>query len=257
MTCTHAAQIREAARLARLLEDAAQPLRRGVGERFSSGCPALDRLLPGGGVGRGMLVEWLGQPGGGASCLAIAAVREAQRQGGVVVVIDRDVGFYPPAAAAWGIDLASLIVVHPASAADETWALDQSLRCEHAAAVLAWPRRLEGRIFRRLQLAAEASGAVGLLVRPAAAGSEPSWAHVRLAVTPQPTPLGATTPGDATWRLAVEVVRARGAPVMRSAAGAHAKIIVDIDPLSGEFHEARAGDLAATLAPTAPRPERA
>ena len=32
-----------------------------------------------------------------------------------------------------------MIVVHPRNAADERWALDQALRCEHAAAVLAWP----------------------------------------------------------------------------------------------------------------------
>jgi protein ImuA len=250
-------QIREAARLARLLESAAAPLWRGAVERFSTGCPALDRVLPGGGLGRGSLVEWLGaEPGGGASCLAAAAAREAQRGGGAVVVIDRDAGFYPPAAAAWGLDLDGVIVVHPASAVEERWALDQALRCEHAAAVLAWPGRLDGRTFRRLQLAAEASGSVGMLVRPAAARSEPSWAHVRLGVAPRPTPAGARTAGDATWRLAVEVVRVRGAPVSRGATGERAEIVVEIDPVSGDFHEAGAGDLAAEVG-RATRPERA
>ena len=210
MTNARSAQLREAARLARLMENAGAPPRRGAVERFSTGCAALDGVLPGGGLGRGSLVEWLGgEPGGGASLLAVVAAREARRDGGAVVVIDRNAGFYPPAAAAWGLDLAGVIVVHPASAADERWALDQALRCEHAAAVLAWPGRLDGRTFRRLQLAAEASGSVGMLVRPAAALGDPSWAHVRLAVTPRPTPAGARPVGDATWRLAVEVVRVR------------------------------------------------
>src|SRR5262245_49348177 len=78
---------------------------------FSSGAAALDRLLPGGGLRHGMLVEWLAaSSGSGAVTLSLLAAREACRQGGVLVVIDRERTFYPPAAAAWGIDLSRLIV---------------------------------------------------------------------------------------------------------------------------------------------------
>ena len=198
----------QTARLAALLENAGLGVRRGPAECFSTGCPALDRLLPGGGLARGSLVEWLAdEPGSGAAMFATVAAREAQRDGGAVVVIDQDAGFYPPAAAAWGLDLASTIVVHPSSDADQRWAIDQALRCPHAAAVLAWPRRLDGRTFRRLQLAAEASGAVGLLVRPAAAQREPSWAQVRWAVAPRPTPREVA--GE-QWQLALRLLRVRG-----------------------------------------------
>lgn len=197
---------------------------------------------------RGSLVEWLGvDAGGGASLFAIAAAHQAQRAGGAVVVIDRDFGFYPPAALPWGLDLASTILVHPHNDADERWALDQALRCEHAAAVIAWPRRLDGRTFRRLQLATEASGAAGLLVRPAAARREPSWSHVRLSATPHPMASGG-------WRFALQVLRARGAPVSRGPRGEQVQVFVDVDPVSGEFHEARAGDLAAEVGRAAPGP---
>ncbi|HYO26151.1 MAG TPA: hypothetical protein VEQ85_14520 [Lacipirellulaceae bacterium] len=226
---------------------------------FSCGCPPLDHVLPGGGLSRGSVVEWLADGAGcGASLLAIAAAREAQRSlwaGGAVVVIDRQAGFYPPAALAWGLDLGSTIIVHPRSEADERWAIDQALRCRHAAAVLAWPRRIDGRTFRRFQLAAEASGTVGLLVRSGALRGEPSWAHLRLGVAPVPVPLSRAAPlpsaQPAHWRLAVSVLRARQGALGPSRTGS-VQIVVQIDPASGEIHEASSGDLAPQLArPTA------
>lgn len=244
-------QLRETARLAELIENAGGHVPRTAPERFSSGCAALDGVLPRGGFARGSLIEWLGEEsGGGASLFAVVAAREAQRAGGAVVVIDREFGFYPPAAAAWQLDLASTIVVHPRSEADERWALDQALRCEHAAAVLAWPRRLDGRTFRRLQLAAEASGSVGLLVRPASARREPSWAQVRLAAAPRPAASGG-------WQFAVRLLRVRGAPLARGPCGDRVEILVEIDPVSGDLHEARVGDLAVELARAAARPGQA
>jgi protein ImuA len=238
--------------LAELLDSAGVGKRRAAAGIFSSGCLALDQALPQGGFTRGSLVEWLSaDAGGGASLFAIAAAHQAQRAGGAVVVIDRDFGFYPPAAMPWGLDLASTIVVHPRSEADERWALDQALRCEHAAAVIAWPRRLDGRTFRRLQLAAEASGATGLLVRPAAAARrEPSWSHVRLSATPRPAASGG-------WQFALQLLRVRGAPVSRGPRGERVQIFVDVDPVSGEFHEARPGDLAAEVVRAAPGPSPA
>jgi hypothetical protein len=229
-----------------MLEHAGAGAPRAAPEAFSTGCAALDRALPGGGLVRGSLVEWLGEgPGCGAALLAVAAAREAQRAGGAVVVIDRDQGFYPPAAVTWGLDLTSTIVVRPTSDADQRWALDQALRCEHVAAVLAWPRRLDGRTFRRLQLAAESSGATGLLVRPAEARREPAWSHVRWAVAPRPAP---SLAAGESWRLAVELLRVRGGPVSRDGRGGRVRFVLEIDPTSGDIHEARVGDLAAGLA---------
>jgi hypothetical protein len=182
---------------------------------FSSGTPALDRLLPGGGLRHGMLVEWIGgssapeaisnpsppgrgqgegearysntpspqpSPGGrgGAATLSLLAAREACREGGTLVVLDRQQTFYAPAAAAWGIDLDRLIVVRPRSARDELWAAVQSLRSPVVGAVWGTMNRLDSRAFRRLQLAAQAGRTLGLLLRPPSARGQPSWADVRL-----------------------------------------------------------------------------
>lgn len=130
---------------------------------------------------------------------------------------------YPPAVAAWGLPLASIAWIQTESRADQWWAFDQGLRSPAVAAIAMWldvaasrprtpsppsapspppsftPLGIAGEhMYRRWQLAAEGSGAVGLIVRCAAARNEPSWADVRwlvhactlidsaTATTPQP-----------------------------------------------------------------------
>jgi hypothetical protein len=159
--------------------------------RIRSGHAALDRLLPAGGFTAGTLVEWLSPgPGSGAGTLALGVASQAcqhpDRRQGALVVMDRQVRFYPPAALAAGIDPRRLILVRARSARDELWALDQALRCRGVAAVWAWLGRLDSRAFRRLQLAAESGGTLGLLVRPARVRGQPSWSEVQLLVQPQP-----------------------------------------------------------------------
>jgi hypothetical protein len=148
---------------------------------FSSGVTAIDRLLPGGGLRHGMLVEWLAERSGcGAATLGLLAAREACRAGGMLVVLDRARTFYPPAAAGWGVDPARLIVVRPRTARDEIWAAVQSLRSPVVAALWTMIDRVNDRDFRRLQLAAEAGRTLGVLVRGNSARGQPSWADVRL-----------------------------------------------------------------------------
>jgi len=157
-------------------------------ELVSSGLPALDRRLPQGGFRWGTLVEWLSsRPGCGAETLALGAAREACRLGGALVVLDRLREFYPPAAVCRGIPPEAMVIVQAGCEADQLWALDQALRSLGVAAVLAWPEKLDDRTFRRLQLAAEQGGGLGLLIRPEKARREPSWADFRLRVEALPT----------------------------------------------------------------------
>jgi len=156
------------------------------GITFSTGTPALDQLLavP---LRYGMLIEWLsGLAHSGAATLSLLCAREACRPGGTLVVIDHLQTFYPPAAAAWGIDLNRLIIVRPRGMRDALWATLQSLRSSSVAAVWAPLERLDSREFRQLQLAAQAGRALGLLLRPVHVRGQPSWADVRLLVEPYP-----------------------------------------------------------------------
>lgn len=153
--------------------------------RLSTGWPQLDRLLPAGGLERGTLCEWLsGGLGSGAAWLALRAAAMAALAGGVVVVIDLQRQFYPPAAVDAGLDLARTLLVHPDDAHDAAWTFDQALRCPGVAAVFGSVDELDDRTFRRWQLAAETGGALGALVRPVAARRLPSWAECRFWVEP-------------------------------------------------------------------------
>jgi hypothetical protein len=155
-------------------------------DAFSSSLAPLDRLLPGGGLRYGMLTEWLsGLARCGTATLSLVCAREACRPGGMLIVLDRQQMFYPPAAAAWGIDLNRLVIIRPKSARDELWAAMQALGSPAVAAVWAMIDRLDSRAFRRLQLAAQAGRTLGLVLRPASARSQPSWADVRLDVLPR------------------------------------------------------------------------
>ena len=161
----------------------------------SSTCEPLDRLLPAGGFRRGTLVEWLSaSPGSGTGTLAMLIAREAAIEGGVVVIIDSAGWFYPPAAAALGIDLDRMIIVRPNTVRDVIWSLDQSLRCPGVAAVWApLNDQVDQRDFRRLQLAAESGATLGLLLRPTTVRGKPTWSDIQLLVEPCPVHSSSTS----------------------------------------------------------------
>ncbi len=83
-----------------------------------------------------------------------------------IVVIDAQGDFYPPAVVPFGIALDRLIVLRVRNAKDALWAAEQSLRCSAVAAVIAPLERINERDSRRLQLAAETSGCIGIVLRP-------------------------------------------------------------------------------------------
>jgi len=209
---------------------------------ISTGVAPLDVLLPEGGVRPGSLVECLAAgrgSGAGTLIYLIAArmtypldAREGEAPAGPetgakavrrephppgsstsptkanknLVIIDSQQEFYPPAANHLGIDLRHTIVVRPANDDDALWALEQSLRCSGVAVAVSSLGRLDDRVFRRLQLAAETGGGIGLLFRSARFRRQPSWADIRLQVSPRPV----SSANAFCRRLHVELVRCRG-----------------------------------------------
>ncbi len=159
--------------------------------RVSSGFTAIDRLLPEGGYSRGVLVQWLTGGGVGADYLSLVLARQACENGGALVVVDPFNQFYPPAAAAIGINLDHLVVlrgknVDVADSQGQTdffWSIDQALRCSGVAAVWGPLGKVGERWFRRFQLSAEASGCLGIFVQPLEVLRQPSWAEVQWVVS--------------------------------------------------------------------------
>jgi hypothetical protein len=159
---------------------------------WSTGCSALDARLPGGGWPTASLIEvLLDDTGLGEVQLFLPALVECQRrtgQGGTdgapwLVWIAPPHEPYAPALAQQGIELGRLLVVRPASATEALWAAEQALSSGVCAAVLLWLKGTDDRWLRRLKLAAEASGALGVLFRPERHRFESSPASLRLVVT--------------------------------------------------------------------------
>ncbi|HEX3313411.1 MAG TPA: hypothetical protein VHR72_00915 [Gemmataceae bacterium] len=155
---------------------------------WSTGIAGLDRLLPGAALKSGTLIEWLADgDGAGAATLALlSAVHLLRETTGVLVVVDPSGEFYPPAAAQMGVPLDRLVVVRPRGVKETLWTIEQSLRSRGAMVVFASLDPLDGRVFRRLQLAAETGGGVGFLMRPLSCRVEPTWAESRLLVETVP-----------------------------------------------------------------------
>ena len=166
---------------------------------------ALDAHLPDRGLPRAALHEILAaEPGAAAGFAAVIL----GRAGGTVLWIAREPEAWPPGLARYGLSPADLVLVRAPRAADGLWAMEEALRCPAVAGALLDAPDLDLTAARRLQLAAESGGALGLLLRPDTEAPGPSAALTRWRVNAQP---GAASPhhlGDPNWTL--DLLRCRG-----------------------------------------------
>jgi protein ImuA len=198
------------------------------------GIPAIDDRLPDGGLALGALHEVAGGRNGavdGAAAVLFAAGIAARTRGRVLWCVTRQ-DLFAPAIAQAGLKPDRVIYV---DAGDEKTVLacfEEGLR-EHSGlgAVVAEVTRLSMTASRRLQLAAEGSGAIGIAIRrlpafhrtrgkgtPAQGSAEkeqtddfahPTAAVTRWRVSALPSvPLPVAGVGRARWRL--ELIRCRG-----------------------------------------------
>ena len=155
---------------------------------LSSGYPALDALLPGGGWPATMLTEvavehW----GSGELALFLPLLARVSGAGeargtGWIAWVSPPFLPYAPALAAAGVDLSRVLLVRGRDDAETLWAAEQALHSGSCGIVLAWAGRADGRRLRRLQLAAEGGRTPLVLFRPPAALASPSPAALRISL---------------------------------------------------------------------------
>ena len=151
---------------------------------LSTGEPALDAVLPGGGWPVGALTELL-QPQPHAHLWRLLAPGLAQalaRQAGPVVLVAPPRTPFVPGLAALGLPAERWLWVNAETPAARLWATEQALRCAEVAAVLAWLPQAGAADLRRLQLAAQRYRQLLFVMRPCAAQSQASPARLRLMV---------------------------------------------------------------------------
>lgn len=152
-------------------------------QRAPEPIPLLDALLDGRRGNRTLIEMIASADGAGAWTLGLVLARQACGQRRALVLVDPRGWFYPPAAAALGIDLERVILVRPTARSQCQAALDQALRCRAVGAVVSWCEQLRAAEGQRLRLAAEAGGGLGVLLRPAGALRAPAVADLRLVVS--------------------------------------------------------------------------
>jgi protein ImuA len=187
------------------------------------GVPALDAVLPGGGLARGALHEIVAAAEDGAAAgFAAALIARLAGPAGMVLWCGA-AGLYGPGLARVGLAPERLVLVEVTRPAERLWALEEALRTPGLAVAIAeLPAGRAGALdltaSRRLQLAAEATGAIGLVLHlladpKASIGPSAAVTRWRVASVPSGPPFD-PVPRDfglmrARWRVTLE--RCRGA----------------------------------------------
>jgi len=197
----------------------------GRGEAADGAAPApppgdattLDAVLPAGGLSRGRLHEVSADdPGVGTAFAAALLARLAAARAAPVVWIVRGRDLHAAGLTTYGLTPDRLIAVRAVREADALWAMEEALRCKRLAAVLGEVGGLTLTACRRLQLAAEAGGVAGLLLRLGEVRTaDPSAAATRWRVAAAPSAAAPDEPGVGTPRWQVELVGGKerwGAP---------------------------------------------
>jgi protein ImuA len=180
------------------------------------GVKEIDRRLPGGGLALGALHEVAGGGNGvvdGAAAALFAAGIAARTRGKVLWCVTRQ-DLFAPAIAQAGLGPDRVIYVEAGDEKSLLACFEEGLRHGGLGAVVAEVARLSMMASRRLQLAAESSGAIGIAVRrwrrqtEAADFGQPTASATRWRVSALPsTPLPVPGVGRARWQ--VELIRCR------------------------------------------------
>jgi recombination protein RecA len=96
-------------------------------ETISSGALTLDIAL-GGGLPKGRVIEIYGPESSGKTTLALHAIAEVQKNGGVAAFVDAEHALDPTYAGALGVDIANLLVAQPDTGESALEIVDQLVR---------------------------------------------------------------------------------------------------------------------------------
>ncbi|MEK6750324.1 MAG: translesion DNA synthesis-associated protein ImuA [Pseudomonadota bacterium] len=198
----------------------------------ATGYAPLDNALPGHGWPTQGLIEMLGDfpAASGLRLLLPTLARLTQTRRWLAWVAPPHIP-YAPALAAQGLELSRVLLVHPRRALDGLWVAEQALRSNTCSAVLLWAQDIDTRQVRKLQLAMEAQGGMGIIFRPASAAAQASPATLRVHV--------AATPGGAE----INILKCRGAWAASAVhVDWHDVVAVPVSPAStaGDIHAQRA-----------------
>lgn len=170
----------------------------GKGSGTSTGFSALDQALPTRGWPKNALTEVIVPYWGmGELRLLLPVMRHLNQQDRQIVWVAPPYLPYAPALVNAGLDLRYVLVVD-AQSGNISWATERLLYAESCGLVLAWPVSLSALETRRLQLAAEAGGTMGVVLHTADSKWRATCAALRLQIQ------------SSSSGVAIDVIKARG-----------------------------------------------
>lgn len=213
----------------------------------STGIPAIDSALPGNGLRRGGVHEWIGTCDPAPTrttdrrwspaftlLITIAHSVAAERQGAGrrLVWVGEQIWPYAPSLArgpsGCRVMLDHSLFVRSMTAADRLWTADMALRSRAPGAVIVDGSTFDLAATRRLQLAAEAGGVLCLLARP-------PWEQGVLSAATSRWRVSRAISPSVTGRWSVELLRCKG---MQPAAHGDRSWVLERDDATGALRVA-------------------
>jgi protein ImuA len=131
------------------------------------------------------------------------------QHGGACIWISVSRTLYPPTLQAFGIAPDRVIFVDLQRTKDALWALEEALKCEGIAAVIAEIPDIGFTQSRRLQLAVEQSKVTGFILRTSSRNVSTTACVARWKITPLPSGIENDMPGVGYPRWQVELLKVR------------------------------------------------
>jgi protein ImuA len=157
-------------------------------------CPTPEQAAATGGLMGGLLASLMQQ---GGACMWIGLSRK----------------LFPPSLTTFDVEPHRVIFIDLQREKDVLWAMEEALKCEGLAAVIAEVREISFAQSRRLQLAVESSKVTGFLLRNDPRKPGTNTCVARWQVTPLPSELEDELPGVGFPRWQVDLLRVRnGSP---------------------------------------------
>jgi protein ImuA len=195
----------------RRLEGFKNPLAQANAVRF--GIPEIDNALPEKSFPLGVTHEFISHAPEEAAATAgflSGLVALMTKDSGSVAWIGRQRPMYAPGLAAYGLDPKRILFIQAERDRDALWAMEEALRCKGLAAVVGEAADADLTATRRLQLAAEESGATGILLRANPRKTGTSACVTRWHIRPLQSGADNGLPGVGVTRWRAELLKTRG-----------------------------------------------
>ncbi|WP_158829133.1 ImuA family protein [Mucilaginibacter lacusdianchii] len=179
---------------------------------IQTGLGDLEQAFPGAVFPTGAIHEFLNmKPEHAAACGGFLAglLSKLMQEGSPGLWISRSRQLFPPALARFGLRPEQIVFLDVRTEKEALWAMEEALKCEGAAAVVAEVSELDFAQSRRLQLAVERSRVTGFVLRHDPTALSATACAARWRITPllsQPEP-GMPGFGYPSWR--VELLKVR------------------------------------------------